>query len=180
LPAAGLTAEYHITENGTSYSAVIDLQEVDRYEFYETGMLGERIPLKVSGVSLSGDCDPCGFTWSGNSAITFPRGNYSLSFQGPVRENHFLATFETPRRVSISLPPGLDLRNPALAMISPGGEVLAGDGQGVMVNWNATRTAEIRFYDEGRENLLYIFANFWIIIAVVLLVPFLLTWRKKQ
>ena len=180
LPAAALGAAYHIDPNGTSYHAVLDVQEAERHDFYETGLLGERIPIKVNDVALSGECNPCEFAWSGNSAITFPRGNYSLSFSGPVRENHFLTTFETPRKVSISLPPGLDVRNPALGMITPGGVVISGDDREITVTWNDTRTAEIRFYDEGRENLLYIFANFWIIIAAVLLVPFLLTWKKRE
>jgi hypothetical protein len=180
LPAAGLGAAYRITENGTSYYATLDLADAEGFEFYETGMLGERIPLRVSDVMLSGDCDPCPFEWIGNTAITFERGNYSLSYRGPVRDNHFHATFESPRQVNVSLPPGLDVRNPALGMISQGGTVADSSGGGIDVTWNSTRTAEIRFYDEGRENLLYIFANFWIIIAVVMLVPFLLSMRKRE
>ncbi|HNS82813.1 MAG TPA: DUF5803 family protein [Methanolinea sp.] len=180
LPAAALGAEYRITQNGTSYRAALDLVDAERFEFHEIGMLGERIPLQVSDVALSGDCNPCEFEQSGNAAITFQRGNYTLFFQGPVRDNHFVATFESPRRVSVLLPPGLDVRNPALGMISQGGIVTDSGVEGIIVTWNSTRTAEVRFYDEGRENLLYIFANFWIIIAVVLLVPFLLTWKRRE
>lgn len=162
------------------YHAIIDLQETEKYEFYEPGILGDRVPLKVQDVALFGQCSPCEFAWSGSSAITFSRGNYSLSFSAPLRENHFMVVFDEPRSVSISLPQGLDVRNPALGMITPGGIVLPGDGNGTTITWNNTRTAELRFYDEGREDLLYIFANFWIIIAVVMLLPFLLTWRKKR
>lgn len=179
-PAAGLGAEYRIAQDGTSYHAVLDLEDTERFEFYETGMLGERLPLRVSEVMLSGDCDPCPFEWSGNTAIIFERGNYSLSYQGPVRDNHFHATFESPRQISVFLPAGLDVRNPALGMISHGGTVLDSSEGGISVAWNSTRTAEIRFYDEGRENLLYIFANFWIIIAVVMLIPFLLSMKKRE
>jgi len=32
--------------------------------------------------------------------------------------------------------------------------------------------------EKEREDLLYLFANFWAVIAVVMLVPFLLTWRR--
>ncbi|MFA5001700.1 MAG: DUF5803 family protein [Methanolinea sp.] len=180
LPAAALDAEYRIAKNGTSYHAIIELQDTERYEFYEPGLLGDRVPLQVQDVALSGECSPCEFTWSGNSAITFTRGNYTLFFTGPLRENHLMVVFEKPRSVSISLPYGLDVRNPALGMITPGGIVLPGERNETIVAWNNTRTAEIRFYDEGRENILYFFANFWIIIAVVLLLPFLLTWRRKE
>lgn len=156
----------------------MELTDAERYEFFETGVLGERVPLVVRDVVLSGACNPCGFTWDRDSVITFPRGNYTLSFQGPVRQNHFMAAFESARHVTVILPEGLDVRNPALGMISAGGVVTARDDGGVSVTWNATRVAEVRFYDRGREDLLYIFANFWVIIAIVLLVPFLLTWKK--
>lgn len=179
VPATALEAEYAIAQNGTVYHAAIDLQEQERYDFYEPGFLGDRVPLKVNDVTLSGDCNPCEFAWSGNSAITFARGNYTLSFNAPLHENHFMVVFDEPRNVTISLPHGLDVRNPALGMITPGGLVLPERENGTAITWNHTKTAEIRFYDEGRESLLYIFANFWIIIAVVLLLPFLLTWRKK-
>ena len=39
------------------------------------------------------------------------------------------------------------------------------------------RTFEIRFYDPWREKLLYLFGNFWIIIAIALLLPFLLIMK---
>jgi hypothetical protein len=39
---------------------------------------------------------------------------------------------------------------------------------------------DLRFYDKSREDLLYLFGNFWIVIAVVLLLPFVITMRRKQ
>jgi hypothetical protein len=65
-------------------------------------------------------------------------------------------------------------------MISPGGEAVNGTNGTVLVTWNETRTFEIRFYDPQREELLYFFLNFWILIAIVMLLPFALTWRKKR
>jgi len=159
---------------------MLDIEDAQRYDFYETGMLGERIPLTVHNITLSGDCRPCEVSREGHAAITFPKGNYTLSFSGPVCENHLLATFEVPRTVHVRIPPVFDIRNPALGMITPGGVLSAGDDGGVTVTWNATRTAEVRFYDRGREDLLYLFANIWIIIAVVMLLPFLLTRKKKE
>jgi hypothetical protein len=41
-------------------------------------------------------------------------------------------------------------------------------------------SVDLRFYDENRETLLYLFGNFWIIIAVVLLLPFMITMRRDQ
>ncbi|MCC7467564.1 MAG: hypothetical protein IT504_00050, partial [Burkholderiaceae bacterium] len=45
--------------------------------------------------------------------------------------------------------------------------------------WNSTKNAELRFYTENRVTLLTMFGQFWIIIAVVLLLPFLFTWKRK-
>ncbi len=118
------------------------------------------------------------FSWKRENAIEFQRGNYTLAFQGPVRDNHFVAVFDRPHQVSVVIPPGFDVRNPALGMVSSGARISELSEGGMHISWNATRIAEIRFYEEEREDLLYIFANFWIIIAVIMLVPFLLTWRK--
>lgn len=178
LPGAASRAEYTILPNGTAFSASIELVDADSYWFYEPGLIGERVPLKVGGVALSGECSPCGFSWRGDAVIQFPRGNYTLSFQGPVHDHHFVAVFDQPRQVSVVLPPGYDVRNLALGMVSTGAVVSDLPEGGTEISWNATRTAEVRFYEKEREDLLYLFANFWAVIAVVMLVPFLLTWRR--
>jgi len=131
-------------------------------------------------VTLSGACSPCEFSWRGDVIIQFPRGNYTLSFQGPVHDNHFVAVFDQPRQVSVVLPPRYDVRNPALGMVGNGAVVSDLPDGGMKISWNATRTAEIRFYEKEREDLLYLFANFWVVIAIIMLVPFLLTWRKGE
>lgn len=179
-PALGISAEYRITPNGTSYFASVQIQDQERFDFYETGLLGERVPTQVGGISLAGECIPCTFNWTMPAAITFPKGNYTLHYQGQLRENHLAAMFDRPYRVVMVLPEGFDVRNPALGVVSQGGEITSAAGNTTIVTWNSTRAAEIRFYDRQREELLAIFLNFWIIIAVVLLFPFLLTWRRKK
>ena len=49
-----------------------------------------------------------------------------------------------------------------------------------LIQWNKTLSADLRFYDEDRETLLFFFLQFLGIIAVVMLLPFLLTMRKKE
>jgi hypothetical protein len=65
-------------------------------------------------------------------------------------------------------------------MISPGGVAGPGKDGSVVVTWNETRSAEIRFYPPDREELLVWFGQFWIIIAIVLLLPFFLMRRRKE
>jgi hypothetical protein len=142
--------------------------------------MGERLPVKVTNISLSGECSPCRFNISGDSGISYPEGNYTITYEGPIRENHIITSFEQPYNASVILPSGLDVRNPFLGVVSPGGEITAVNNTSVIVNWTGARSVELRFYDQGRESLLYMFANFWVIIAFVLLAPFLLSMRRKQ
>ena len=173
-------ATYTVINNGSAYQAEIQLQNADGYEFYTTGILGERTPVMVRDIRLSGPCNPCNYTTSGAAGISFPLGNYTLTYQGDISESHLTGTFATPYRVEVVLPPGLDARNPLLGMISPGGEAVNGTNGTVLVTWEDTRTFELRIYDPQREELLYFFLNFWILIAIVMLLPFALTWRKKR
>ena len=180
-PALALTAEYQIFPNGTAYQGSVQVENADRFEFAEVGMLGERIPVPVTGVSLSGDCSPCNFTWSDRSVITFPAGNYTVRYTGPITQNHLVVAFPEPYRVVVKIPPGLDVRNRILGVITPPGAVVSEQKDGsLLVTWNSTRSAELRFYPPDRELWLTWFSQFWVIIAIVLLLPFFLTRKRKS
>jgi hypothetical protein len=180
VPALALSAEYRILPGGTSYQGEIELQNAERYQFTEVGILGENIPIEVTGVSLSGSCFPCCFTWQDRSTISFTEGNYTVHFTGIIRENHFVAAYTEPYHVTVVVPTGLDVRNRLLGMISPGGEAIEAKDGSVIVTWNETRAAEVRFYPPERETLLIWFGQFWIIIAIVLLLPFFLMRSRKE
>lgn len=179
-PCAALYAEYRVLPNGTVYNASIEVTGVDRFDFYELGVLGERVPVKAADIRLSGNCSPCMFNMSGTSAISFMKGNYTISYTAPLREYHLQAIFDEPYKVNISIPEGFDVRNPLIAGISPGGTISDGPDNSTIVTWKQTTTTDLRFYDKNRETILYLFGNFWIIIAIVLLVPFFLTMRKRE
>lgn len=153
---------------------------MERFEFYELGVLGERVPVRVTDIRLAGNCSPCTFSMSGPSAITFPKGNYSVSYTAPFRDYHLQAVFDEPHRVNVTIPEGFDVTNPLIAGISPGGTIVKGYGNSTTVTWERTSAIDLRFYDKNRETILYLFGNFWIIIAIVLLVPFFLTMRRKD
>jgi len=180
-PALALTAEYQIFPNGTAYQGSVQVENTDRFEFAEVGLLGERIPVPVTGISLSGDCSPCTFTLSDRSVITFPAGNYTVRYTGPITQNHLVVAFPEPYRVVVKIPPGLDVRNRLLGVITPPGAVVSEEKDGsLLVTWNSTRSAELRFYPPDRELWLTWFSQFWIIIAIVLLLPFFLTRKRKS
>jgi len=179
MPCAALHAEYRVLPNGTAYNASIDVADVNKFDFFELGMLGERIPQRVGNIEVTGNCSPCEFNVSGISSITFARGNYTVLYTAPMRDYHLQAAFDSPYRVNVTLPQEFDVRNPLLAGISPGAVIIGERNNTTTVQWNRTMSVDLRFYDNNRETLLYMFGNFWVVIAIVLLVPFLITVRRK-
>jgi hypothetical protein len=178
---SALTAEYRVYPNGTAYQASVQFEDASEYEFSEIGVLGEHIPINVGGVQLSGSsCSNCSFNWSGMSKITFLEGNYTVSYVGPVRDSHIQAVYDNPYHVNITLPQEFDVRNPLLAGLSLGANVTRYSDNTTSIQWDNVTSVDVRFYDQGREQLLYLFGNFWIVIAIVLLLPFLMTMRKKE
>jgi hypothetical protein len=179
-----LSADYLVFPNGTAYRASIEIVDASRYEFADTGMLGEPTPIVVREVQLSGNCSPCQFnltnpSFTSNSrAITFERGNYTVSYIAPLRDNHLQAYFKSPYHVNITLPQEFSVQNPLLAGFSPGASVTHYPDNTTSIQWNTTLSVDLRFYDQGREELLYFFLQFLGIVAIVLLLPFLITFRK--
>jgi hypothetical protein len=181
VPCAALHAEYRVLPNGTAYNASVEVADAERFDFFDIGITGERIPLKVTDIGVTGNCSPCQFNTSGASGISFAHGNYTIMYKAPLRDNHLQVAFERPYSVNVSLPQEFDVRNPLLAGISPGAEVINGSTENTtIVRWNRTISFDLRFYDRDREGLLYLFGNFWIVIAIVLLLPFIITMRRKE
>jgi hypothetical protein len=185
-PAGALSADYVIFPNGTAYRASIEISDASRYEFVDSGMLGEPVPLIVGEIQLSGNCSPCRFNITGPSftsnvkALTFERGNYTVSYVSPLQDNHLQVSFRSPYHVNITLPQEFAVQNPLLAGISPGANVTRFPDNTTLIQWNQTLSVDLRFYDNGREALLYFFLQFMGILVVVMLLPFLITRRKKE
>lgn len=178
--AAALTAVYRISEDGRSFSAEVELEDAESYLFYELGLLGERVPVEVREIALEsrdGGCDPCSFTQQG-SLILFERGNYTLHYSQDLHDNHFLAAFDRPYEIVVILPQGFDVRNRLIGSMSPGAEVSEENGS-IVLRWNDTRMAECRFYEPFREFLLMVFFTVLGVVAIVLLVPLILTGRRR-
>jgi hypothetical protein len=180
-----LSAEYLVYPNGTAYRASIEIENTSRYEFAESGLLGEPTPLTIRDVQLSGNCSPCHFNLTGPTftnnipAITFEYGSYIVSYVSPLRDNHLQLSFKSPYHVNITLPQEFDVRNPLLGAVIPGANITRYPDNTTLIQWNKTLAIDLRFYDPGRETLLYFFLQFMGIIAVVMLLPFLITMKKK-
>ncbi len=180
-----LNATYVVLPNATSYAASVDIVDASNYMFAENGMLGENIPITVTNVTLVAENGtPVNFNWtllwSAPSVITFPSGNYTVSYISPLHDNQIQGTYLSPYNVNVTLPGEYDVRNPLLAGMSLGANVTRFPDNTTQVTWNKTTSFNLRFYDQGREELLYMFAEFMIILAVILLMPFLLMRKPPQ
>lgn len=181
--AGARSADYWVADNGSSYHAEVTVELAEEYLWWELGLLGERIPVTPENVTLRGNegrCNPCPFNVSSPNRITFSRGNYTVGFDGRIRDNHILTEFDEPTNVRIILPPAFDVRNPLLGTISSGGMAAERENGSVELRWNGTRYVETRFYDPFRETLLTSFLTFWVVIAIVLLFPFFLMRRQRR
>ena len=171
--------------NGTAYQAAIEINDTASYQFANPGLLGENVPVTPGNVNLSGEnCSVCTYTWNrpwgGPVSITFERGNYTVMYIGPLKDNDLQASFEVPYHVNVTIPQEFDVRNPLLAAISMGANVTRHPDNSTTVQWNKTVSFDLRFYDQGHEELLYFFLQVLVILAIVMLLPFLMSRKKGE
>jgi hypothetical protein len=184
IPAAGaLFANFTVLPNGTAYNASIEITSASDYIFSDVGIMGENVPVQVGDVQLSGNCSPCSYNWSrpwgAPESITFAQGNYTVSYMAPLHDNNLQATFDHPYDVNVTIPKEFDARNPLLAGISQGGTATHHEDNTTTVRWNKTETFNVRFYDPGREELLWFFLQFMgILVLVLVVIPWMLSMKK--
>jgi hypothetical protein len=184
-PVGALSADYLIFPNGTAYHVSLEINDTSRYEFADIGFMGENVPITVGDVHLMANGMPVEFNqsslWGRPQAISFAKGNYTVSYIAPLRDNHLQGVFEKPYHVNVTIPEEFDVRNPLLAGLSTGANVTRFSDNTTLVQWNRSYAFDLRFYDETREQLLYFFLQFMGILVVVLVViPYILSVRRSE
>ena len=147
--------------------------------------MGENVPITVGEVHLLQNGTPVAFNqsspWGQPSSITFEKGNYTISFIAPLKDNHLQGIYEKPYHVNVTLPSEFDVRNPLLAGLSVGANVTRYSDNTTLIQWNQSYSFDLRFYDTPREEILYFFLQFMGILLVVLVViPYLLSMKKSE
>ena len=184
-PAGALSADYRIFPNGTAYQVSIEINDTARYEFADMGFMGENVPLTVSNVNLTVNGMPVEFnestSWGRPHVITFAKGNYTVSYIAPLRDNHLQGVFEKPYLVNVTIPREFDVQNPLLAGLSTGANVTRFSDNSTLVQWNRSYSFDLRFYDETREQLLFFFLQFMgILIVVLVVIPYILSMKRSE
>ncbi len=176
-PAAAEEAVIRVLPGGTAYEASVQVTGSE-HAFWTPGLMGERVPLQVEDLKVLGSSGPVEYRETGRGVIAFPEGNYTITYRAPVRDNHLVAAFDTPYAVTVALPEGVDVRNPLIGMVSPGGAVSSGPNGTTEIAWDRTAVVEVRFYTPDREILLTTFGTIWLAIALVLILPLLISRRR--
>ncbi len=179
VPAAAEEAAFRVLPDGTACEASVQVTAASEYTFWSPGLMGERIPLQVEDIAVLGPGGPIDYRDRGRGVITFPEGNYTITYRAPVRDNYLVAIFDKPYTITVSLPEGFDVRNPLIGMVSPDGVASSGSNGTTVIAWNRANTMEIRFYAPEREVLLTTFGTIWLSVAIVLLLPYFIT-RKRD
>jgi hypothetical protein len=170
-----------VLPGGDAYRGEVTLVNASEYSFWEPGMLGERIPLTGKNVTVSGACgENCTYTQKDRNIIAFDKGNVTVTYEAPIAENNLQLIFTEPSNITVTLPEGQDIKNPLLGRVSEGGKVSTENNTTTVIAFDRVRYVEVRFYDQTRERLLYIFGSVWLTVAVVLLFPFLLMRRRQE
>jgi len=161
------------------FHAEIDIHETDKFEFNEPGLLGEKIPVEVSNVTLlgeSGDKNEFEEHWG---SISFEKGNYTVEYDQRFGNKDFRVLMDAAYNITLHLPEKYRVTNPLLGTVSTGGSVDEGIN-GSIISWEKRKYAEARFYDDLQEKMLLAFGSFWIVLVLIFLVPYLLTrWRRE-
>jgi len=176
-PAAAEEAAFRVLPDGTVCEASVQVT-ASEYAFWSPGLMGERVPLQVEDLEVLGPSGPVEYRETRRGIITFPEGNYTITYRVPVRDNHLVAVFDKPYTVTVSLPGGFDVRNPLIGMVSPGGVVSSGPNGTTEITWDRADAMEVRFYAPEREILLTTFGTIWLSVAIVLLFPYFVLRRR--
>lgn len=146
--------------------------------------MGENVPVSVGDVRLTTNGTPVPFNnstpWGRPYSITFEKGNYTVAYTAPLRDNHLQGVFSKPYHVNVTIPEEFHVQNPLLAGLSSGANVTKHPDNTTTVRWNRTYTFDLRFYDDTREQILYFFLQFMgILIVVLVVVPYILSTKRE-
>jgi len=172
-----------ITDDRTRYLATAIGYEMGRYAITEPGFLGETVAAEVANVTITSFDNPAlvvAYTEK-RGEYQFPPGNYSISYDAPIIANGISLLFVDPVDITAIFPPGADLSNRMLATIHPmpsSLEIMPNNSTTAI--WNNVRSMSIRFSDEHQVKLLWLFFQFLIIVAVIMLMPFFLAPKEEK
>ena len=185
---AGNTAVYTVAEDGKSFTADIYLTDLDTFPIVAEGLfwgLGGDAELKgiTDMVLTDTDTGEVVTPKAVNGVLTFPKGNYHLTFTAPIEGglfggNSLYLKYPAKFDVTVYIPNPYTTGHLVLGKINEGGVVSYTDS-GTVVTYTGIEKTTVPFYDKSREMLLYVFAGIWVLVLVIAVARYR-SLRKRQ
>ena len=181
--ADNVNVTLEITDDRITYLATVIGHGIERYAITEPGFLGETIAAEVANVTITSLDDPAlivSYTEK-RGEYRFRSGNYSISYDAPVISNGISLSFIDAVDITAIFPYGADLSNRLLATMQPMASSLEiMPDNSTVVTWDNVRYMSVRFSDERQVQLLWLFAQFLLIVAIILLLPFFFAPKTEK
>lgn len=162
-PAAADTADFTVSENGTVLYAEAAFFG-SSYLLVMPGILGEDVAAEgVYNLVLTAEDGTVVEPKNTKGTLTFPEGNYTLTYSLPISGGFVYAKFPTAYDVTVTLPEPYTTGHLILGTVSSGGVILKEDDKTV-VTFNQTKALSLTFYEENREPILYLFLAGWLVV----------------
>ena len=172
VPAAADTADFTVSENGSVLFAEARFSG-SSYLLVTPGILGEDVELEtVSNLTLVSEDGTVVEPKNTKGTLTFPEGNYTLTYEVPISAGFVYAKFPEFFDVTVTLPKPYTTGHYILGTVSSGG-VVSKDAESTVVTFNQTKAVSLTFYEENREPVLYAFLAGWLVV-------FVLAWMRYR
>lgn len=157
------TADLKLSENGTLVTASASLIDAESYLLVMPGILGEDVALeKVSNLTLINETGVTVEPKNSKGVLTFPKGNYTLTYTFPVVDGYIHQKFPTDYSARVTLPNPYTTGH--LIMGTAGDGVVTKNENSTVVTFNKTKSISIKIYEDNRVPILYLFLAGWVVI----------------
>ena len=166
VPAAANTADFTVSENGSVLYAEAKFSG-SSYLLVMPGLLGEDVALEdVRNLTLTNENGTVVEPKNTKGTLTFPEGNYTLTYSLPIAGGFVYAKFPTAYNVTVTLPKPYTTGHLILGTVSGGG-VISADAEQTVVTFTQTKSVSLTFYEENREMILYAFLAGWLVVLAL-------------
>jgi hypothetical protein len=159
-----------VSQNGTDLTADITLVNQSTYILSSPGFLGEDTELNAEDITLTAENGTTVNFTKSDTRLTFPAGNYTLTYSAPVSDGTVYARYEVPFNVSVFLPVGFDTGHPILGTVEYGGKLAVvqnTDEYSRVVRWTDREIIQMRFFSTSLLIPFYLFLAVWGVVFAV-------------
>lgn len=165
-PAAANTADFTVAENGSVLYAEAQFSG-SSYLLVSPGFMGEDVAVEnVFDLTLTAEDGTVVEPENSKGKLTFPDGNYTLTYSLPISGGFVYAKFPTEYDVTVTLPAPYTTGHLILGTVSSGG-VITKEEDKTVVTYNQTKAVSLTFYEDNREPILYAFLAGWLVVLAL-------------